>query len=76
MSPWIHRKILQSKMYLSLFWKRCEAECNCSEPMCDVATGCGAVDRGLTPYVYDETVWFILLFVNHSQPILIQHSYF
>lgn len=44
--------------------------------MCDVATGCGAVDRGMTPYVYDETVCFILLFLNHSQPILFQHSYF
>lgn len=48
----------------------------CSEPMCDVATGCGAVDRGMTPYVYDETVCFILLFLIHSQPILFQHSYF
>lgn len=48
----------------------------CSEPMCDVATGCGAVDRGMTPYVYYETVCFILLFLNHSQPILFQHSYF
>lgn len=48
----------------------------CSEPMCDVATGCGAVDRGITPYVYDETVCFILLFLIHSQPILFQHSYF
>lgn len=48
----------------------------CSEPMCDVATGCGAVDRGMTPYVYDETVCFILLFLIHSQQILFQHSYF
>lgn len=69
-------KYCRARCIYPYFGKECEAECNCSEPMCDVATGCGAVDRGMTPYVYDETVCFILLFLIHSQPILFQHSYF
>lgn len=69
-------KYCRARCIYPYFGKECEAECNCSEPMCDVAAGCGAVDRGMAPYVYDETVCFILLFLIHSQPILFQHSYF
>lgn len=57
-------KYCRARCIYPYFGKECEAECNCSEPMCDVATGCGAVDRGMTPYVYDEAVCFILLFLR------------
>lgn len=41
-------KYCRARCIYPYFGKECEAECNCSEPMCDVATGCGAVDKGMT----------------------------
>uniref|UniRef100_A0A8W8MN04 Uncharacterized protein n=1 Tax=Magallana gigas TaxID=29159 RepID=A0A8W8MN04_MAGGI len=29
------------------YGEECEAQCNCSKPLCDVATGCKAVDEGM-----------------------------
>lgn len=29
------------------YGEECEAKCNCSEPMCDVTTGCKVVDEGM-----------------------------
>lgn len=29
------------------YGEECGAQCNCSKPLCDVATGCKAVDKGM-----------------------------
>lgn len=33
------------------YGEECESECNCSERMCDVATGCKAVDEGMAHFL-------------------------
>lgn len=37
----------RAKCMYPYYGEECEAKCNCSEPMCDVTTGCKVVDEGM-----------------------------
>lgn len=40
-------KYCRAKCIYPYYGEECEAECNCSKPMCDVTLGCKAVDKGM-----------------------------
>lgn len=40
-------KYCRAKCMYPYYGEECLSRCNCSEPICDVATGCKAVDRDI-----------------------------